>query len=97
MSSLPVLLAPANESVPGTLGVLGRKPEITEIESSKLRNALGKLALEISGVLQDVKQVGEFKLKEVQVGVEITAEGGVAMIGSFSAGAKGAMTLTFSL
>lgn len=37
-----------------------------------------------------------YRLTEVQVQLEITAEGGVALIGSVKAGAKGAITLTFS-
>jgi hypothetical protein len=37
----------------------------------------------------------EFELSEVRVGVELTAQGGVNLIGNLTAGAKGAMELTF--
>jgi hypothetical protein len=42
-----------------------------------------------------VKAVGGFELAEVQVAVELTAEGGVNLIGNLTAGAKGAIQLTF--
>jgi hypothetical protein len=34
-------------------------------------------------------------LSQVQVGAELTAEGGVRLIGNLTAGAKGALQLTF--
>ena len=52
------------------------------------------LSGQIGEILQDVKQVGDFKLKTVQVQVGISAEGGFVLIGK--AGVKGAVTLTFS-
>jgi len=42
-----------------------------------------------------LKAVGGFELSEVQVGVEFTTEGGVNLIGNRTAGAKGALQLTF--
>lgn len=49
----------------------------------------------LGALLADVKAVGGFELAEVQVGIELTAEGGVNLIGNLTAGARGAMQLTF--
>jgi len=37
----------------------------------------------------------DFKLKQIEVGIEISAEGGVNLIGTLTAGAKTAIKLTF--
>jgi len=41
------------------------------------------------------EQANDFKLKQVEVGIEVSAEGGVNLIGTMTAGAKAAITLTF--
>lgn len=61
------------------------------------------LSANLSGLISGVGTVvsaaeaaaGALTLKEVQVGVEITAEGGVALIGTASVGATASITLTF--
>lgn len=45
--------------------------------------------------LAGMKSVGDFRLEEVSLQAEITAEGGVQLIGSSKIGAKGAITLKF--
>ncbi len=102
MAIIPVIVEDTkSESDPraGTLssGILSPGNKIKEIDAEKLRKSLSDLSGQISDVLQDIKDVGNFKLKEVQISVEISAEGGVALIGSAKAGAKGAITLTFSV
>jgi hypothetical protein len=47
-------------------------------------------------MLNDVKQVGGFQLKQVTIQVEVTAEGGIELVGTAKLGGKGAITLTFS-
>ena len=95
MSKLPVITAPADQ--PGTLGILDPERLVTEIDTDRLREALSGLTGQIAEVLQDIRAVGHFRLTQVQVAVEISAEGGVALIGSAKAGAKGAIHLTFSV
>lgn len=92
---MKVLIEEKNKKPEGTLGP-GRttKDVIKDIGEDKLRNSLTALSGELSELLGDIKQVGEFKLQQVEMGVEITAEGGFALIGK--AGVKGAITLTFS-
>jgi hypothetical protein len=40
--------------------------------------------------------VGQFKLKEITMQVEISASGGISIIGTASIGGKGAITLKFA-
>jgi hypothetical protein len=47
-------------------------------------------------VLADIRKIGQFKLQQVEIQVEVTAEGGVHFIGTAKVGGKGAITLTFS-
>ena len=79
-------------------GVLGRSSSknstLKDIADDKLRASLTNLTTELSGLLNDIKHVGDFKLQEVQMGVEVTAEGGFVLVGK--AGIKAAITLTFS-
>jgi hypothetical protein len=95
MSKLPVIVAPTAQ--PGTLGILEPESLVAEIDTDRLRQALSGLSAQIGEVLQDIRAVGDFRLTQVQVAVEISAEGGVALIGSAKAGAKGAIQLTFSV
>jgi hypothetical protein len=46
-------------------------------------------------ILADIREVGQFKQSEVQIQIEVSAEGGVDFIGTSKVGGKGAITLTF--
>lgn len=79
--------------------VLGRSlgtERLHEIEVGKLRGSFSHLAQQISEILQDIKAVGAYRLKEVEIEVEVSSEGGVHLVGSLKAGVKGAIKLTFS-
>ncbi len=62
---------------------------------SKIGDSVALLSAQLNAVFNDIKQVGGFQLKEVQVQAEISSEGGVNLIGTAKAGLKGAVTLTF--
>ena len=98
MNTIPIRLEESTESQSGTLGVLTPGSVIKHVSADKIRESLAELSGQIAEILHDIKAVGDFKLKQVQIAVEITAEGGVALIGIGKAevGAKGAMTLTFA-
>ncbi|MCI5212770.1 MAG: hypothetical protein D3910_29155 [Candidatus Electrothrix sp. ATG2] len=82
----------------GTLGGPPRsgskKKNIGTISAEKLRDSLTSLSEEFSTIIQDTKEVGGFKLKEVQIQAGIDAKAGVVLIGK--AGIKGSITLTFA-
>ncbi len=97
MPTIPVIVERGKEPQSGTLGVLTAATQIKEIDTEKMRQSFSKLSEQLSILLQDIKQVGQFKLKEVQLQVEVTAEGGVALIGVAKVGVSGAITLTFAV
>lgn len=97
MSTIPFIFEDIAGPTSGTLGVLTPRILIKNIDAAKIRKSLSEISAQISEILQDIKNVGEFKLKEVQLSVEINAEGGVALIGNAKAGTKGAISLTFSI
>jgi len=73
------------------------KVRAKNINAEKLKDSMSELAGQISEIMNDIKSVGDFKLQQVQLAVEISAEGGVSLIGTAKAGAKGAITLTFGV
>ncbi len=68
---------------------------VKDVPVDQLHQSLKNLTATLATVLADIKAVGGYELSEVQVGVELTAEGGVRLIGNLTAGAKGALQLTF--
>ncbi len=96
MSTLSVLVDGETKSTAGTLGPArgGAGETVKDISIEKLRTSLAGLSGQISEILQDIKRVGDFNLKTVQIEVAISAEGGFVLIGK--AGVKGAVTLTFA-
>ena len=98
MNTLPIIIEdaePVSETLDGS--ILSPEERIKNIDADKIRASISDLSEKISQILGDIKSVGDFKLKQVQLGVEISAEGGVALIGTAKAGAKGAITLTFEV
>jgi hypothetical protein len=75
MATIPVIVEHLAEPQAGTLGVLNTNL-VQEIDASKLHDSLKQLSEQIPGLFQDIKQVGNFQLKQVQLQVGITAEGG---------------------
>jgi hypothetical protein len=102
MSDLPFLVSlpeqDAAEEVKGLFSSKGSQGVIAlrSIPADRLRENLGSVCQSLAGVLKDIKVVGDFRLKEVTIQVEVTAEGGVEFIGTSKIGGKGAITLTFS-
>ena len=96
MSTIPVIVEPVSELEGGTLGLEEIAGRVTQIDADVLRQSINNLTGQITALFEDIKAVGSYKLTTVQVQLEVTAEGGVALIGSLKAGAKGAITLTFS-
>lgn len=103
MKTIPIIIdAPQDDTTkkPGTLGpsrsVSKKQPKVRQMDVSKLRQSLSDLSEGISEICSDIKKVGEFKLKQVEVLVEVTAEGGLALVGLAKVGTKGAINLTFT-
>lgn len=70
---------------------------VIPLDTAELTASLRGLTTQLGELFGDLRAVGGYQLQEVQVGLEISAEGGFNLIGSAKAGGKGAITLTFAL
>jgi hypothetical protein len=69
---------------------------LKEIPVVVLRENLDRTFSALRATFKDLTQsLGDLRLKEVQIGLEISAQGGVHLIGTAQVGAKSAITLVF--
>ena len=96
METIPFLvsLPEEEEQVKGIFSV-DTEIAVRNLPVERLRENLNHVCQEFASVLNAVKKVGNFRLKEVTIQVEVSAEGGVELIGTAKLGGKGAITLTF--
>lgn len=69
--------------------------KVVEVSAEKLRSQLAAFCTQLGQVFTDLRAVGAFRLDEVTVGIEITAEAGIRLIASGTAGATASIQLTF--
>jgi hypothetical protein len=81
----------------GSKNLSGRTAEavLTKIDVDKLKVNLDHFVEDLGGVIAALKPPGGVSLREVELGIEISVEGGVNLIGSLTAGARAAVTLKF--
>lgn len=100
MSEIPFLVSVPDEDddeqVKGLFSSKSSVVALRNIPTDRLKENLTNVCQSLGEALHDVKKVGNFRLKEVTIQVEVTAEGGVELIGTAKVGGKGAITLTFS-
>ncbi len=68
---------------------------LKSVPISALRESLKDVCGDLTEALRDIRDVGRFRLAEVSVGVEVSAVGGISLIGTASVEGKGAITLKF--
>ena len=97
MSTIPVIVEQTGEVRSGNFGALQSSNRIltTPMDTGTIKNSLSTFSSEIGSILQDVQTNGDFQLSEVELKVELSAEGGVTLIGTAKAGITGAITLKF--
>jgi hypothetical protein len=95
MGKITVWAAADDAAVKKGLVTSGADAVLKDIDSTALNASLKSLAADIDEMLQDVQTKGGFKLKQIDVGLEITAEAGVRLIGTMKVGGKAAIKLTF--
>lgn len=81
----------ATRTLGSTLGA--EKSAVRNLDISNLKASVADLASQLSEVFRDLKAVGGFKLTEVTVSVEVSAEGSVFLVGK--AGVSGGISLKF--
>jgi hypothetical protein len=95
MAELYMWVAPAPVGV--EKGVLRSSGDavLERINVAKLNSNLKSLAQDLEELLQGVEAKGGFNLSEIEIGVEVTAEAGVTLIGTAKVGGTAALTLRF--
>ncbi|WP_239341397.1 hypothetical protein [Frankia sp. CiP3] len=99
--TLPFLVADDEEDVGGgDKGIFRRRGGETSVRNipvAVLRESLRHVVDGLRGVFDEIAEAGgRLPLKEAQISFEVTASGGVTVIGASSqVGATGAITLTF--
>jgi hypothetical protein len=85
------------ETVTFLVAATAKGPNLRAIEVpiEKLKASLAQATAGLSAVFEDILDIGRFELQEVEIGVEIGAEGGVEFIGTATASGKAAVKLTF--
>lgn len=86
------------DSIPILVEVIGKgggAVGVADIPVETLRTNFRSATSLLSDALADIRQVGQFELQEVEVGVEVSAEGGVQFIGTAKVSGSGTIKLTF--
>jgi len=84
----------------GTKGLFGPDSDeprrgITEVPVDRLRESLARLTTAVSEAFSHAQTVGDFQLDQITLQAEVSAQGGISLIGSAKVGGRGAITLTF--
>jgi len=97
METIPFLVSLPDEDEQ-VKGIFSTETDIVvrDLPTERLRENLNKVCEGVASMVSDVKKIGGFQLKQVTIQVEVTAEGGIELIGTAKLGGKGAITLTFS-
>jgi len=70
--------------------------ELKQIPINVLKENLNSICNVILDALRDLNRIEPYKLKEVTLQVEVSANGGINLIGTANLGGKGAISLKFS-
>ena len=73
----------------------GDETGVIEVSTDRLASSMRELKSQLAEVFTDIREVGQFELSSIELGLEINSEGGFNLIGSLKAGAKGAIKLKF--
>ena len=79
----------------GTLAANSGESGVVVVDTDKLAASMRELKNQLAQVFADIREVGQFELSSIELGLEINTEGGFNLIGSVKAGAKGAIKLKF--
>ena len=97
MDTIPFVVNIAeNKSGEKGIFMMDNEFSVRSLPIDTLKENLKKVCHDVTDMLDEVKNMGTFRLKEVVLEVEISAEGGVALIGTAQLGGKGAIKITFA-
>jgi hypothetical protein len=92
-----ILIVPsssAREGPEGSKGLLGGSPVPVRLNADQLKENLSTFLQSVNLMLSGTPKVMEpFKLDEIELSVEVNAEGNIQLIGGIKVGATGGITL----
>jgi hypothetical protein len=99
-STLPFLVTFEDDpETGGEKGIFSKgnaEPKVRNIPVHVLRENLAKTVDSLRDVFDDIAEgVGKLPLKSAQITFEVTATGGITLVGTAQVSGKGAITLTF--
>jgi len=98
-ATLPFIVAVDrdDDDVKGMFGRAGASVALRDVPVAALRENLRQLAVSLRSLLDEVaEESGRLPLKEVQLSCEVTASGGIQLLGvGGEVGGTGAVTFTF--
>jgi len=97
--TLPFIVAkhPASANTMGVFPRPEREIMFAAVRVSELSENIRAAVATLASVFDEAaREAGRLRLREVQIGLEVTASGGVRLVGTSEVGATGAITLTFS-
>lgn len=74
----------------------GQPAILKELDPKVLNESLKQLAQDIDIMFADTSTSGAFSLDQIEIGLEVTAEAGINLIGTAKAGGKASVSLSFS-
>lgn len=86
------------ESRSGQKGLTGNKiaeSVIKKFSVSELKSQVRDLSSDLNELFSDLSNTGKFQLDTIDVGLEISSEGGVNLIGHATVGASASIQLSF--
>jgi hypothetical protein len=98
--ALPIIVVDDDETDGATMSIFGRGASelaVREVPLTVLRQNFARTVAALRTVLGDiVDQEGPLRLVEAEVGIEVSASGGIRLVGTAQAGIKSAITLKFA-
>jgi hypothetical protein len=98
MTEIPFIVENASTRTSDSKGLreaAERSAQLVKIPAEALRRNLSEASAAVLEALQDMRAVGDYRLKKVVLQVEVSAEGGVSFIGTAQVGAKGGIALEY--
>lgn len=101
MDTIPFILDPSDPTLESaaddTKSVLrgAGKAALAHVPVERLRENLARLTEAVGQAFAGAAQVGDFALDEITLQVQVSAQGGIALIGSAKVTGTGAITLKF--
>lgn len=88
-----IRVIPSDVDTDGKRGIFGKFSPPVDLDVSVLRENIKKFLDSVNGMLTDVPELAApYKLDEIEIKVEVDAEGSIQLIGGVKVGATGGIT-----